>query len=185
MFQNCLFDDEGEILLFKLVDFCSEGVGSVVVVEGAFGLEKGGAAIIVLVDEVDGDTAFLFVVGDDCLVDVFAVHALATVFGQEGRVDVDDAVGEGIEDFLWNQPEETGEDNPVDVSFFEILENAAVVVEVVAVEVLCWDVELFGSLGDEGIGAVVDDAGDVNLVVASKVFADALGIGPVTRGEDG
>ena len=67
----------------------------------------------------------------------------------------------------------------------EEVEDAVGLEEVVAVEVEGWDAESFGSFGDIGVAAVVDDAVDKDAVVVSEVFGDLLCVGAVAGGEDG
>ena len=54
-----------------------------------FGLKDDMAFVIFFIDLVDGHPGFLFIIVIDGLMDMLAVHALTSVSGQEGRVDVD------------------------------------------------------------------------------------------------
>ena len=85
------------------MDFVGERVGGVGRREEAASLEYGGAVVEEMVDEVDGDAALRFVVGDNGFVDVVAVHAFAAVAWEKCGVDVEYAVREGVDEVVWDE----------------------------------------------------------------------------------
>lgn len=178
-------DDAGEVLLLKEVDFSRQGVGSIVGCDGATCLEQGSSAVVVMVDDVDGDAAFVFAGGHDGLMHMVAVHTSSAVLGQQGGVDVDNAVGVGVEHRFGDQPEETRQDDPVDVFALQVLEYVAVVVEIGTAEVSGLDTKVFGPLGDVGVTLIIYDTRDFDIGATCEVFADLLSVGAIAGAKDG
>ena len=182
---DCAVDDAGEIFFFQEVYFCGKSVGRVVWCDGTTCLFQGCSAVVVFVDYVDGDAALVFAGGYDGFVDVVAVHAFAAVFGEQCGVDVDDAVRVGVEHILWHEPEEAGEDDPVDLFLAQVVEHGGALVEVFASEVAGLDAEVAGALGDVGILYIIYNTGHLHIVAPGEVFADLLCVGAIARAEDG
>lgn len=155
--------------------FC-EGVGRIVGRDGAFFLEDGGAVIVFFVDEVDGDTAFGVSCGDNGFVDEVAVHAFAAVFGQEGGVDVDDFVGESLDEVSGYFPEEAGEDDEVDA---EVLHQFNIIIcpeEGFFIYDIGGYVFVGGDFEDAGVWFVGNDGCHLDGGVAFEVIDDLFGV---------
>ena len=110
-----LGDGLGVGVAFEIEDAGGEGVGGIVGEDGAGLLQEWWAGVVGVVGEVDGAAGGGFVCTEDGFVDVVAVHALAAELGQQGGVDVEDAVfvvfgGD-------EQGEEAGEDEQVGLRF--------------------------------------------------------------------
>lgn len=162
---------------FEGEDAGGEGVGGVVVEDGAAVLDEDGAGVVGVVGEVDGAAGDLAAVVEDGLVDVVAVHALAAEAGEEGGVDVEDfALVVGWDD---QEAEEAGEADEVGVGVAGGVEDG--VGEGVFVGVLLagqdvdGEVELFGALDAEAGGVGGDDGGDVGVELAGLgAFVEVL-----------
>ncbi len=78
--------------IFQLVDLFFASVSGVtgVRIHGAEILEDDPSMVVVLVDIMNGDAADPISCCDHRLVHLLSKHALAPVFGQEGRMDIDD-----------------------------------------------------------------------------------------------
>ena len=53
----------------------------------------------------------------DSLVDVMSPHTLTAVFRQEGRVDIDDLMGIGVDEKIRHERQEAGQHDEADVVF--------------------------------------------------------------------
>jgi hypothetical protein len=133
-------DDWGEMGVFEYVDLGGQRIWGVFFFDGAPGLEDDFTLVVVFVDIMNGDTA-LFVAGcNDGLVNLGAVHVLATIAGQQRGVDVDDALGEGLDERGGEEPQETGQDDQVNFFVEHELCNDFGLVKVGAAEYFGWDV---------------------------------------------
>ena len=180
--DRCL-DDAGEILFFEQVYFCRQRVGSVVVVEQAAGLEQGGTLVIILVDDMDGDARYRLVVGDDGFVYMMSIHAFSAIMRQQGRVDIDDAVGESFEEVGRHEEKESRQDDIVNMAFLHKVEHMVRLEEVATAEVLRIDAEIMGACGDISVAFVVDYYVDIYVVAVGKIFRNLLSVGAVAGSE--
>ena len=114
------------MLVLQLVDFLRKGVGGVVGSDVAGGLENSGAAVVMLVNKMYGDAAFSLVVGDDRLVHMLAVHAFAAVFGQQGRVYVDNPFRKSRQQVLRHKPQKTSQNHIVDIALLQVVSTLSV-----------------------------------------------------------
>jgi DNA polymerase III subunit delta' len=113
--EGDLFDGFGIEIPFGLLDAGVEGGGGVVVVHGNGLLGDDGAGIDALIDEMDGAA------GDfDAVVEGLFPGFEAGERGEQGGMNIDDAVGEGAEEFAFEDAHEAGEDDEVDL---RVLEN--------------------------------------------------------------
>jgi hypothetical protein len=107
-FEGDLFDGFGVEVPFGLLDAGVEGGGGVVVMHGDGLLGDDGAGIDALIDEMDGAA------GDfDAVIEGLFPGFEAGEGGQQGRVDIDDAVGEGAKEFAFQDAHEAGEDDEI------------------------------------------------------------------------
>ena len=143
------------------------------------------SAVVVLVHDVDGDAALVLACRHHCLMHMVSVHAFAAVFGQQGGVNVDDALGVGVEHVLRYEPEESCKDYPVCLFLTQIVEHCGAFVEVFAAEVASLYAEVACPLREVGVFDVVYDACHLHVISAGEVFADLLCVGAVARAEDG
>lgn len=104
-------DGLGVGVAFEGEDAVGEGGRRVVGQDFAFFLKQDRSGVVGVVGEVDGAAGGLLACFEDGFVDVVAVHPLAAELGEQGRVDVEDAVGEVVGDD--QQGEEAGEDEQV------------------------------------------------------------------------
>ena len=161
---------------FELVDFLGDLFGGFGALEFCGGLEDGVAFVVVFVDVVDGDACFGVFVLVDGAVDVVAVHAFAAVFWEEGWVDVDDFVGEGLDDLLGHFEEEACEDYEVGAEGEELFVDEALG-EVFFCEGDGGDLVVCGFLEDGGVGFVAEEGDDFCGGVVGEVGDDVLGVG--------
>ena len=109
-----MFNGFGVKVPFGLLDTGVEGGGGVVVVHGDGLLGDDCAGIDALIDEMNGAA------GDfDAVVEGLFPSFEAGEGRKQGRVDVDDAVGEGAEEFAFEDAHEAGEDDEVDLGVLE------------------------------------------------------------------
>jgi hypothetical protein len=115
-----LFDGFRVEVPFGLLDAGVEGGGGVVVVHGDGLLGDDGAGIDALIDEVDGAAGDFHAVIEGLFPGFEAGEG-----GEERGMDVDDAVGEGAEEFAFQDAHETGEDDKIDLGVLEDGDEAA------------------------------------------------------------
>ena len=70
-------------------------VGGVCREHRAFGLKDDSALVVVIIDIMNGDAAFLFAGCNNGLVYMVTVHTFTAVGREKGRMDIDDPVWEG------------------------------------------------------------------------------------------
>lgn len=113
------FDRGWVVLVFEGEYAFGQGFGAVVGENGAMGLEQVVAVVVMFIDPVNGDAGFGFPGGQYGCVDVNSVHALSTIFGQEGRMDVQDSIGVGLNQGIGYFPQKSGQDKSVNLSRLE------------------------------------------------------------------
>ena len=88
---------------FEHVLFLGDGLYGVIGGKGYSELGDDLACIADGGDPMDGHACLRLACSLHSLVNVVSPHALATVFRQQGRVDIDDLVGESIDQEIGNQ----------------------------------------------------------------------------------
>ena len=175
----------GEVFLFE--DAGGEGGGVVVFVDGDGALEDDDAVVDVLVDEVDGAAGDVDAEGQGLLLRVEAGEGR-----EQGRVDVDDAVGEGGDKGWRDDAHVAGEADEVDFVLVEAGDELGVVGgaglggAAFGGDGEGGEVEVAGG-GEAGcVGAVGEDAGDLGGVetVEADGFGDSEKVGAASGEED-
>ena len=100
--------------MLQLVDACRQRLGAVARQHGALGLQERLSVVVVLVHEVDGDPAVGASRSQHGLVDMVPVHPLAAELRQQRRVDVEDALGVGLQPGLSDEDEVARQDDQLD-----------------------------------------------------------------------
>ena len=174
--KHGLLDDSREILVFQSVDLGGYGVGIVTGFDGALGLEDDVAIVEEFVDVMDGDAALLVSAADDVLVDAIAIHSLAAMERDEGRMDVHDGTGIGIDEILGHKDQITSEHDEVDMILPEQGHDGFLVGHFLAGDELGGDSQPLGTLENVGIGLVADDEGNLSHLALLEIIGDILGI---------
>ena len=170
-------------------DAGGEGVGGIVGHDGDFGLGYDGAAVVLFVHEVDADAGDALARSKDGGVDALAVHSLSAEFGQEGRVDVQDAVSVLAQRLGAELSHVSGEGDELDTMRRKGVGDGFVKTRRIGMsygaEVGGGDVRAAGAFEGEGAGVVGDDDADfgVERAVGAGVN-DGLEVGSAVRGED-
>lgn len=149
----------GDMLLFENAG--GEGFGGVTGEDRASSLVEDGSFVVPFADEMDGTPACLGSCGEDSAVHMDAVHALAAETGEESGVDVEDAIGEGLDDFDGEKGHVAGEANELDFMVLESLQEGFGVVGVFGGNGESRSVERFGGFGGGGVYGWGDDEGDL------------------------
>ena len=124
------------------------------------------------------------VAGNHGLVHMLAIHAFAAIFWQEGRMNIDNAVWKVLQQVFGYQQQESCKDDVVNLFLAQVVQHCVALVEVVLVEIAGFHAQAFGTLGNLGLFAVVDNACHINILAVGKIFAYTLGIGAVARPKD-
>ena len=90
LLQNRLCDDLREIPVFQFVYPGGKVVGGVCREHRAFGLKDDSALVVVIIDIMNGDAAFLFAGCNNGFVHMVSVHAFTAIGREKGRMDVDE-----------------------------------------------------------------------------------------------
>ena len=178
-------DDGWEIIFLEQVDACRHIVGGIGWVDTAARLEESRATVVAVIDHMDGDAGHRLVVGHDSLVHVVAIHTLAAVVGQQSRMNIDNALGESIENMLRNQQQKASEDDIVDATQAQEIEHGIALAEVAPTEIVRLDAKVAGTGSDIGVANIIYNNIDHDIGASAEIFSNLLRIGAVARGHDG
>ena len=98
--------------MFKGVDAGGKALRCITGHHRAARLKENFSLVVVGIYSVNGDTALCFTGLDNSFVHMTAIHAFSTEIRQQGRVDIDDAVGKSLQYVFRNFPEKTGQNHP-------------------------------------------------------------------------
>jgi hypothetical protein len=161
----------GDVLLGE--DAAGEGVGVVCGQNRDGALEDDDAVVEVLVDEMDGTAGDGYAVVEGLLLGVEAGKG-----GEQGGVDVEDAVGKGVDEFGREQAHVAGETNEIDIGGAKVGEHVAVVIGARAASGdadLGGQAEVASGLDAGGVSDVGEDERDFG--VGELAGADVAGDG--------
>lgn len=164
-----------------------EGGGGVGGVDGTLKLGQDAAMVKLLIDEVEGGAGDSVAGGEHGLMDMVAIHALATVARQQGRMAVDDAALPFVDNSLWHISQETGQSDQVDMLLAEPLDDMFATATPFRIgEVEGGDAKALHTVYSPGIGAISEEAGDMEVrSLGLGVEGYGLGIRAFAGGEDG
>ena len=174
--QYCLLDYSWVICIFQRVDFGGHRMGIVTGLYGALGLENDVAIVEEFVDIMYGDAAFGIATTDHVLVYAVAIHSLAAMKWDEGRMDVHNRTRIGIDKILGNEHQITGEYDEVDMIFAKQSHHSLLIGHLLAGHQLRGNAQLAGALKYVGVSLVAHYQGDSCHVAALEVICDILGI---------
>ena len=116
-FGNCLGNNPREMCIFQGVDLCRNGMRIIARLDGAGRLENYIAIVEKLIHVVDGDARLPVARLDDILVYTVAVHPLAAMQRNQGRMDVHDGAREGLNQIFRHEQQVARQHNEIDVEF--------------------------------------------------------------------
>ena len=157
VFLDDIFYHFGEIFHFEHVLFLSDGLYGVVGGKGDPVLGDDLSGITFGGDPMDGHACLRLTSGFHRLVHMVSPHALATVFRQQGRVDIDDLVWEGVDEEIGNQGQPTCQDDEADVVFAKQGQYDVRVMQIGLGGDSRWHTEAPNPFKDKGVGLVADD----------------------------
>ncbi len=178
-------DYAGEVEAFESVDLALHVGGGVDGQNRYGGLEQDAAAVVDLVDKVDGYAGLGVARLDHGAVDVRSVHAFAAVTGQERGVNVDDAVRITVQQVVRYHQQETGKDNGLYVIAVELIKHMVGIGESIARDMGHGHAEARGAFHDSGRGTVCHHKrhADPALRVCVEILYKVLGVRAVARSE--
>ena len=103
---------------------------------------------------MNGYSRFRIPVAFDRSVNVIAIHPFSPVFGQKRRMNVNNAVWKGPNNFFGNFPKKAGEYDQVGIESFQNLENAVGIVKGYPIEIQSTDTQSITSLKNFSIFSV-------------------------------
>lgn len=171
--------------VFQLVDLVGDVFRGVTFRDITTGLEIDAAFVVTRIDKMDGDAGLGFAGVPDSLMYMHAVHALASVFGQQRRVDVQYAVRKSFDEIRRDEEEEAGQDDPVDTPILQELGDHTFLPQHGFVNHEQRDAKFPGVPDHASVRIIGHDGTDADRWVVFKIFHDLARIGTVAGGEDG
>jgi hypothetical protein len=171
-FQND-FNGFGVDAVFLVQDFFRERGFGVIVGYGNDGLEDDGAGIEIFVDEVDGATGEFYAV-----IESLALGFEAGEGWQERGMDIEDAIGESLDEVGREEAHVAGQTDQIDFVFVEGGYDLAVegfAFEALGRENLRGQAAGFGAFNAGGAFAIAEDDSDFGLGNAAR--GDTIGEG--------
>ena len=166
------------------MDLSRQRVGCFFFVQWDVGLQDDFPVVVDFVHIVDGDAGKIFFGGHHGLVHMLAVEAFATVFGQEGRMDVHNMMGIGLDEAFRNLPKEAGQYDEVQIQVDHFLRELGTVEHRLG-DHFNRDAQILGSLNGIRLGVVADYVDDFNIGFVGEILGDTLQVGAVAGDEDG
>lgn len=136
------------------------------------------------VDIVDSDARLCFSCSLHRFVHMVSPHALASELWQESGMDIDDAVGESLDEVLWHFGEEAGKDDVV-AAFSSGKDTVWLFVELLACDDGSGYAEIVGAGDSVRVCAAAHYDRDGHMFVALKMSDDVFTIGASSADEDG
>ncbi len=175
----------GIVLLFEPPDFRRNVLRSVLRCDGRAGLKDNLSSVTNLAHIVDRYSRFSLAGGLHRLVDMASVHPFAAVFGQQGGVDVDYAVGIARYEERRNHKQKACQNDEIDVVPFHQFCQAFFVPECRFVHYSGSDSQRDCPYERVGIGPVAQDENNADVGAAVEVTYDILAVCAVARHEYG
>ena len=135
------------------------------------------------VDPVDRDARLPIARFDDGPVHPVAVHALAPVPGQQGRMHVQNPASVGPEQIVRHEPQESGQHDVADPLAPQSLDDPIAIIKGIAVENFRPDAEPARPFEHRRVGTVRQDQRHAGLLSCREIRGHILGIRPRTGGE--
>lgn len=176
-------DDGREILLFEAVNFGLRVSGHIGGRYLGGGLEEYFSAIALLADLVYGDAALALAGGYHGFVNVVAVHAASAEFGQQRRVNVNDATGIAGNEKRGHHEQKSSQHYGIDGVTVHYGKQGGGVVELCLGHEFGGHAQMFGTLHHAGFGTVAEHYGYLPTdAIGVKKADDVFGIGTVAGG---
>ena len=154
-------------------------------------MQHDGPSVALRADKMDGGPGQLDAVGQGLLVDVEAIAARSGEGGNQGGVDVQNGVGEGLDHLLGEDGHKPGQHHQLDVQLTELVHqghgHSPVGGIVLPGEDIAGDARLFGPLQGIGLGGGGNHGGDgaVYDLAPALGIDEGLKIGPAAGDQHG
>lgn len=162
--------------IFQRMDFGCHRMGVVTGLYGALCLEDDVAIVEELVDIMYGNAAFGVATADYVLVHTVAIHSLAAMKRDEGRVDVHNCTGISIDKILGHEHQIAGKYDEVDMIFVEQSHHCLLVGHLLTGDQFRGNAQPTGTLKNVGISLVAYYQGDLCHVASFEVIGNILGV---------
>ena len=129
-------------------------------------------------DPMDGHARLRFSGSLHGFVDVMAPHALATILRQEGWVDIDDAMGVGVDEEVGHQGQEACQHDEADVVLLQEGHHDIGIVEVGLGGNGCRYAETLCTHEGVGVGLITDNESAMYALGVGKVSDQVLAVRP-------
>ena len=111
------------MLVFQGMDFRCQRFRSVSRHDFTFSLKDDCPLVVMIIHVMNRNTTFLFPGSDHRLVYFHAVHTLAPVRGQQGRMDINYPVWISVDDSIRHLPEKTRQHDQINIQSFQFIQN--------------------------------------------------------------
>lgn len=125
------------------------------------------------------------IVIEDRLVDSVAIHAFATIFGQDGRMDIDNAFRVIFNEEGWDKPEKSCEDNVICFMISEQRDQGFFILKILFGNNLMRDVVIQCPSQDVCIRLVAQYQIHMSNISIREILYDLFCIGAAAGGEYG
>ena len=126
-------------------------------IDGHVCLKNNLAMVVELVHIMDSNPAFFFAGRDHCFVDMMAVHTFSTVFGEQGRMDIDDPVAISLDEPDRDLPQETRQHDEVDAPGLKLRDIGGTAEELLLFDQQDGDAGCGGDIQYAGMGVITDN----------------------------
>lgn len=182
--MNPAFNYGSEVLVLQLMHFPGDGLRRIVGIYRAGILEDDPAFVEVFVDQVNGNPRFFITSSFNGFVNTIAIHAFTAMTGKQRRMNVEDAVGESVDQRCWNQPKEARE---YQVRYVFVTKPTKDIrsAKLFAGKNARRHIEFPRSLKDKCIRVVGEHHGYLDVRVMLKILHDGFRIGAVAGSQQG
>lgn len=143
---ECFGYDAREVLLFELMYFCLDGLGSIVGRDIDSCLEKAGAFIAFVCHQMYRDSGFFLSGGYHRFMHMMPVHAFAAIFRKQRGMDVQNPLRIALKNEIRHHQQEAGQHDGVDMEFLQHSEYGIFVAKVPCQDGPCRNTECGGPL---------------------------------------
>jgi hypothetical protein len=179
-----LLDHSGKMGVLKGLDLSGERFRRILRINGHFCVKNNLAVVVELVHMMDGDPTFGFAGRDHRFVDMMAVHPFSTIFGEQGRMDIDDPMSISLDEFDGDLPQKTRQHDEVNAPGLKLRDIGGTAEELLLFDQQGGDAGCSGDVQYAGMGVIANDQLDGYRRVPLEVSDDPGGVGTRSGGKD-
>ena len=179
-----LLDHSGKMGVLEGLDLSGERFRRVLRFNGHFCVKNDLPMVVELVNIMDADPAFLFAGCDHRFMDMMAVHPFATIFGEQGRMDIDDPMSISLDEFGGDLPQKTRQHDEVNAPGLKLRYIGGPAEEFFLFDQQDRDAGCGGDVQYAGMGVIANDQLDGYRCMPLEISDDPVGVGTRSGGKD-